>query len=114
RGAASVDLSLIPLTAIKRVEILRDGAAAQYGSDALAGVVNIILKDNDDHGSISYKYGQYSSGEGEQQKLGLWKGFSLPNDGNLTIALEAGQQDFANTTNPDNRTFYTANNPNAQ
>lgn len=49
RGAATVDLSLIPLSAIERVEILRDGAAAaQYGSDAIAGVINIVLKERDE------------------------------------------------------------------
>ncbi|MRT39661.1 TonB-dependent receptor [Acinetobacter sp. RIT698] len=114
RGAASVDLSLIPLNAIKRVEILRDGAAAQYGSDAIAGVINIILKDDDDHGAASYRFGQFSSGEGEQHKLSLWKGFSLPNDGSLTFAIEYGSQDYANNTNPDNRRFYPQSYPNAE
>lgn len=113
RGAASVDLSLIPLSAIKRVEVLRDGAAAQYGSDALAGVINIILKDNHDQGSVSYRAGQYSSGEGEQHKLAGWKGFQLSNDGSLTFSLELGQQDYANNTNPDNRRFYPASFPDA-
>lgn len=114
RGAASVDLSLIPLSAIKRVEILRDGAAAQYGSDAIAGVINIILKDNDDHGSVSYRFGQYSSGEGEQHKLSAWKGLALPNDGYLTLAFDLGSQDYANNTNPDNRKFYPHGYPNGE
>jgi iron complex outermembrane receptor protein len=54
RGAAAVDLSLIPLSAIERVEILRDGAAAQYGSDAIAGVINIVLKERDEGGNAGY------------------------------------------------------------
>ncbi|OTG84147.1 TonB-dependent receptor [Acinetobacter sp. ANC 4558] len=114
RGAASVDLSLIPLNAVKRVEILRDGAAAQYGSDALAGVINIILKDDDDHGAVSYRFGEFSSGQGAQNKISAWKGFSLPNDGSLTFAIEYGNQDYANNTNPDNRRFYPLNYPNAE
>lgn len=114
RGAASVDLSLIPISAIKRVEILRDGAAAQYGSDAIAGVINIILKDNDSHGEVSYRAGQFSSGEGEQHKLSAWKGFALPNEGFLTASFDLGTQDYANNTNPDNRQFYPTNYPNAE
>ena len=50
RGAAGTDMNAIPISAVKRVEVLRDGAAAQYGSDAIAGVINIILKDSDTDG----------------------------------------------------------------
>ena len=53
RGSTSVDLNMIPTSAIKRVEVLRDGAAAQYGSDAIAGVINLVLKDASEGGSIS-------------------------------------------------------------
>ncbi len=106
RGAAAVDLSLIPLVAVKRVEILRDGAAAQYGSDAIAGVINIVLKDAEDGGNIGYRFGGYDKGDGLQRKLSGWKGFSLPNDGFLTLSFEAGSQDPASDTNPDNRIFY--------
>lgn len=106
RGAAAVDLSLIPLSAIKRVEILRDGAAAQYGSDAIAGVINIVLKENDDGGNLGYRFGGYDKGDGIQRKLSGWKGLSLPNDGFLTLSFDAGSQDPASDTNPDNRIFY--------
>ena len=106
RGAAAVDLSLIPLSAIQRVEILRDGAAAQYGSDAIAGVINIVLKENDDGGNLGYRFGGYDKGDGIQRKLSGWKGFSLPNDGFLTLSFDAGSQDPASDTNPDNRIFY--------
>jgi iron complex outermembrane receptor protein len=61
RGSTSVDLNMIPTSAIKRVEVLRDGAAAQYGSDAIAGVINLVLKDASEGGSISMTYGQYDS-----------------------------------------------------
>ncbi|BCD87746.1 TonB-dependent receptor [Pseudomonas solani] len=106
RGAAAVDLSLIPLAAIQRVEILRDGAAAQYGSDAIAGVINIVLKERDDGGNIGYRFGGYDKGDGLQRKLSGWKGFALPNDGFVTLAFDAGSQDPASDTNPDNRLFY--------
>ena len=58
RGSSAVDLNTIPTAAIKRIEVLRDGAAAQYGSDAIAGVINIILKDAVQGGSVSLTYGQ--------------------------------------------------------
>ena len=106
RGAAAVDLSLIPLSAVQRVEILRDGAAAQYGSDAIAGVINIVLKENDDGGNIGYRFGGYDKGDGLQRKLSGWKGFALPNDGFLTLSFDAGSQDPASDTRPDNRIFY--------
>ncbi len=59
RGSAATDLNLIPGLAISRVEVLRDGAAAQYGSDAIAGVINIQLKDASRGGRVSMTYGEY-------------------------------------------------------
>ena len=59
RGSAAVDLNLIPGLAISRVEVLRDGAAAQYGSDAIAGVINIQLKSANHGGRASVTYGKY-------------------------------------------------------
>ncbi len=64
RGNTGTDLNTIPLLAIERVEILRDGAAAQYGSDAIAGVVNIVLKSSASGGSASATYGEYKEGDG--------------------------------------------------
>jgi len=61
RGAAPVDLNTIPMAAIKRIEVLRDGAAAQYGSDAIAGVINIVLKDASEGGQVSMTYGQHKT-----------------------------------------------------
>ena len=68
RGSTAVDLNTIPTSAIKSIEILRDGAAAQYGSDAIAGVINIILKDQEG-GSISATYGQYETEMAGSAKL---------------------------------------------
>src|ERR1700683_506408 len=66
QGAAGVDLNFIPLDAIDHVEVLTEGAAAQYGSDAIAGVVNIILKKNNSGGSVSGLYGQYGNNGGRR------------------------------------------------
>ena len=59
QGSQGVDFATFPSAAIKRVEVLRDGASAQYGSDAIAGVVNVILKDADEGFTISGQYGEY-------------------------------------------------------
>lgn len=59
RGTAPVDFNSIPISAIKRIEVLRDGAGAQYGSDAIAGVINIILDDAPEGGEVSTSYGAY-------------------------------------------------------
>ncbi len=59
RGSVSVDLNAIPSASIARIEILRDGAAAQYGSDAIAGVINIITKKDSEGGSFTATAGQY-------------------------------------------------------
>ena len=64
QGGAGVDLNFIPLDSIDHVEVLTDGAAAQYGSDAIAGVVNIILKRNNSGGLLSGTYGQYANNGG--------------------------------------------------
>ncbi|MET1255757.1 TonB-dependent receptor plug domain-containing protein [Aliikangiella maris] len=69
-GAHSADIGLIPAIAIERVEVLRDGAAAQYGSDAIAGVINIRLKDNPQGGEVRAVYGQHFEGEQNYQLSG--------------------------------------------
>lgn len=61
RGNTGTDLNAIPAAAIKRIEVLRDGASAQYGSDAIAGVINIVLKDNKDGLTGGVTYGAYST-----------------------------------------------------
>ena len=76
RGNSGTDLNAIPASAIKRIEVLRDGASAQYGSDAIAGVINIVLKDNTDGISAGITYGAYSTnvGKGWEAETGetLW------------------------------------------
>ncbi|MGH1370935.1 MAG: TonB-dependent receptor plug domain-containing protein [Cellvibrionaceae bacterium] len=87
RGTAGVDMNAIPAASIERIEVLRDGAAAQYGSDAIAGVINIVLKDASDGGHISTSYGEYSEGDGETYNVDLSKGFELGENGYLHATL---------------------------
>jgi len=87
-GAHAADIGQIPSIAIKNVEVLRDGAASQYGSDAIAGVINFILQDADSGGRIQGQYGQFYEGE-ESWKVAGNVGFSLPNDGFFNFSFEA-------------------------
>ena len=103
RGSAPVDLNAIPLAAIERIEVLRDGAAAQYGSDAIAGVVNIILKKGAEGGEAELVYGQYDKGDGEQVTLRGSTGFRLGQDGWLRLAVEAADRNATNRAFPDPR-----------
>ena len=99
RGSAGTDLSSIPMTAISHIEILRDGAAAQYGSDAIAGVINIVLKD-DDGGSVWAKYGETSEGDGESQEFGGNVGLAIGEKGMLNLTFEYAKNDEMNRATP--------------
>ena len=83
-----VELNNIPISAIERVEVLRDGASAQYGSDAIAGVLNIVLKERDSGAGLQTRYGQYKEGDGETRNASGWWGTSLPGDGFLTLSAD--------------------------
>ncbi|RDZ27759.1 TonB-dependent receptor plug domain-containing protein [Lysobacter silvisoli] len=87
RGNTGTDLNTIPLMAIDSVEILRDGAAAQYGSDAIAGVMNIGLKKRKGCEAVA-GWGQYSRGDGENWLASGYCGVGLGSDGVLGITLE--------------------------
>ncbi len=80
RGESAVDISAIPIDAIERVEILRDGASAQYGSDAIAGVVNIVLKDDTEGGYYTVNSGITNEGDGERIGVSLNNGSSIFED----------------------------------
>jgi len=80
-GSVPVDLDLIPVSAIERIEVLRDGAAAQYGSDAIAGVINIILKRDAEGGTVTLTGGQQQDKPGDLGQLGLDFGRPLGDDG---------------------------------
>ncbi|MDN3376920.1 MULTISPECIES: TonB-dependent receptor [unclassified Pseudoalteromonas] len=136
RGSTAVDLNNIPTSAIKRVEVLRDGAAAQYGSDAIAGVINIILKDDDDGGTVSYTFGQYNTqmagspqllgtsadqagglsftkGSDRKLKDGISRtasanaGFSLADNGFINISIESRNNEPTNRSGIDEREQYS-------
>jgi iron complex outermembrane receptor protein len=102
RGSTGVDLNSIPPSAIERVEILRDGAAAQYGSDAIAGVINIVLKSSASLRNLSYKYGGTSEGDGELNELAGSYGFDLFG-GSLMVSGEYRDRNRTNRAGPDPR-----------
>ena len=86
RGTAGTDFNTIPASAIERIEVLRDGAAAQYGSDAIAGVINIVLKDDVDTGDANAYWGQTYEGDGD-----TWIG-------NANYGMKVGESGFINFT----------------
>ena len=92
-GTQNQDLATIPAAAIGSVEVLRDGASAQYGSDAIAGVINFQLKENNDGGSLSIQQGEYSEGDGESMTVNGNIGLPLGDDGFLSISGEFYEQD---------------------
>ncbi|MBT3133597.1 TonB-dependent receptor [Alteromonas sp. ALT199] len=91
-GAQGPDISVIPAYALKQVEVLRDGASAQYGSDAIAGVINFVLKDAREGGSVALKFGAYSEGDGDLFQVQLNKGFAFGDNGFLNATAEYRQQ----------------------
>jgi len=106
-GSQPVDLDMIPTALVDHVEILRDGASAQYGSDAIGGVINIVLKQADHGGSLSTTYGQnYENGDGETVRQSGNVGLSLPNDGFINLALDVKKQNVSDRS--DNAPFTDA------
>ncbi|HJU69484.1 MAG TPA: TonB-dependent receptor [Gemmatimonadaceae bacterium] len=100
RGSTSVDLNAIPVSAIERIEILRDGAAAQYGSDAIAGVINVVLR-ADANRSISASLGQTTEGDGRVSQVQANYGVGFANNGVLHFSAEFRDRDSTNRTRPD-------------
>nr|PZN65561.1 MAG: TonB-dependent receptor [Pseudomonadota bacterium] len=99
RGSSAVDLNALPVSAIERVEVLRDGASAQYGSDAIAGVVNVRLRAAREGGGATATYGEYSTRvetargsrkehDGATRSLAAWVGLGLGEEGYLTLSGE--------------------------
>ncbi|MDA0705028.1 MAG: TonB-dependent receptor plug domain-containing protein [Proteobacteria bacterium] len=93
QGSQAVDFSALPSLAIKRVEILRDGASAQYGSDAIAGVINVILKDVNEGFSVLAQTGEYFEGDGTRTTFAANGGFSLGDSGFLNATIESSSAD---------------------
>jgi iron complex outermembrane recepter protein len=88
RGESGSDISAIPADAIKRIEVLRDGASAQYGSDAIAGVVNIILKDNPSGGAWTLRSGVTGEGDGKMGGLSVNHGIALGDRGFINYTVD--------------------------
>ncbi len=88
RGTAGTDLNAIPASSIKRIEVLRDGASAQYGSDAIAGVINLVLKDYSEGGELSAHYGEFDAGDGENLVFSYNQGLALGSEGFLNFDVE--------------------------
>ena len=114
KGAVSTDLNAIPVGAIERIEILRDGASAQYGSDAIAGVINLRLKEAREGGGASVTYGQYfttvKTARGERDETdgrtvtaSAWQGLGLGSDGFLTLSAEYLNREPTNRSDLDPR-----------
>jgi iron complex outermembrane receptor protein len=129
RGSAAVDMNTIPTAIIKSIEVLRDGAAAQYGSDAISGVINIRLRNNRDGGEATLSYGARNSEydlipapppagatwtspttrkrkDGETTTFSVWKGLPWGETGNVTIAAEYKKQNTTERAGYDTRQQY--------
>lgn len=123
RGSVGTDMNVIPVAAIERIEVLRDGAAAQYGSDAIAGVINIVLKKGYTGTSASLTYGSnmttmnytapvlgsttptsYSKSitDGQVFQFDFSKGFRLGKEGSLTVAAQVNDRGRTSRTGLDN------------
>ena len=112
-GAQGPDISVIPSIALKQVEVLRDGAAAQYGSDAIAGVVNFQLKDSSDGGSIEVKHGEYYEGDGTSTQIAGNIGLPLTEQGfaNFSFQLKNADATSRSVQRPDAAAFGEAGLP---
>ncbi|MBC8024836.1 MAG: TonB-dependent receptor [Steroidobacteraceae bacterium] len=114
RGSAAVDLNAIPLAAIESVEVLRDGASAQYGSDAIAGVINLRLRDAREGGNATLTYGEYDTkvqtergerdaSDGTTMTASGWVGLPLGPEGFLTLSAEYRDRDPTSRGDFDSR-----------
>ena len=133
RGSSAVDMNTIPAAMVQSIEVLRDGASAQYGSDAIAGVINVRLREAREGGNITASYGEritkvktlvdavpaganytvadkanYKRNDGETINLNGWVGLPVGEAGHLTIAAEYLDQKKTIRTAPDWRRQYTA------
>jgi len=115
RGSAAVDLNTIPNVALDHIEVLRDGASALYGSDAIAGVINVMLRHADHGGGADVTYGEYLTSfdgfygrkadihDGATTTVDAWQGFQLGSDGFLTVSAEYLDRGHTNRSDLDPR-----------
>ncbi|MSO99372.1 MAG: TonB-dependent receptor [Rhodospirillaceae bacterium] len=106
RGSTSADLNAIPSASIQRIEILRDGAAAQYGSDAIAGVINVILKNESEGGMLSANVGTHYEGDGDLYQTQGNMGIGVGGEGALNLTAEYRHRGFTNRQAADIRQQY--------
>lgn len=107
QGGASADLNFIPLSAVDHVEVLQDGAAAQYGTDAIAGVVNIILKDKGAGGSVVASGGKFFDGGGETADISANVGFAPTDKAYVNLTFESRWHSHTFRGDTDPRTINT-------
>jgi len=106
-----VDLNTIPLSAVERIEVLRDGAAAQYGSDAIAGVINIVLKSNSSGGDLDASTGGYTDGGGETYQFKGNAGAKLGDDGFVNLNVDRLKNANVDRSAPDWRQLFPNDDP---
>ncbi len=112
RGSVGTDLNAIPAAAIERVEVLRDGASSQYGSDAIAGVINIVTKKSSTGTTLYTHWGKQYAGDGEVLQIGLNKGMRLGKKGGFfNISGDIRHRDPTNRSGDYTGTVYTNNIP---
>ena len=108
-GAHGADLSAIPAIALDRVEVLRDNAGAQYGSDAVAGIINFVLKEDSEGGSVDVRWGQYYQGDGENITVSANVGLPLTENGFLNLSAEYNEADPTIRGTHSDRSNYLVN-----
>lgn len=101
RGSSSVDLNIVPLNAVSRVEILRESASAQYGSDAIAGTINIVLKGYGQSSQARMHYGKTSQGDGQQKQASIFHTVPLSGDGFINLTGAWRDRGRTNRADPD-------------
>jgi iron complex outermembrane receptor protein len=105
-GTVANDINSIPFTAVEKIETLRDGASAQYGSDAIAGVIDIQLKKSTGKTSVQLQTGQYYKGDGENLTFGINRGFSLNKKGFINVSADLRLNNSTNRSGLHTGTIY--------
>jgi len=107
RGTAGVDFNAIPVAAIERIEILRDGGTAQYGNDAIAGVINIILKKNTGDTKVFAHTGVNTAGDGNYNTIATNTSFSIGEEGYVNLTAQLRKRDATNRSGAFTGTVFT-------
>lgn len=113
-GAQGADISAIPSIALKKVEVLRDGAAAQYGSDAIAGIMNFVYRDEAEGGEVQIRTGEYSEGDGGMWRVAANVGMPFTADGfaNFSVELQDSEATSRSVQRADAQALFDGGNAN--